>query len=158
VPQTFASYVTDHFQPLTTVDPAEPLDDLEPFAEMFAQARVVAIGESAHWVSEYTRLRHRLTRFLVSRCGFRVFALESGFSEGLAVDAWIDGGPGDLRTLAEQNLTYRMDRSAEMRSHLAWMREAGVRYAGLDLPGSAASPCRRWTGCGTGSRCRSSTN
>ncbi|SHN47879.1 erythromycin esterase family protein [Cryptosporangium aurantiacum] len=134
------SHVTDHFTPFTTVDPHEPLDDLEPLAALFAQARVVAIGESAHYVREYTLLRHRITRFLVERCGFTVFALESGFSEGVAVDAWIRSGRGDLRTLADQNLTYRMGQSAEMRGHLAWMREAGVRYAGLDLPGSAATP------------------
>jgi len=140
VPQSFPSHVTDHFTPLATLDPDAPLADLEPLAAVFAQARVVAIGESAHWVREYTLLRHRLTRFLAERCGFTVFALESGFSEGLAVDAWIAGGPGDVETLAEENLTYRMGRSAQLRAHLTWLREAGVRYAGLDLPGSAASP------------------
>jgi erythromycin esterase len=117
-----------------------PLDDLEPLAETFRSARVVAIGENAHLISEFYRFRHRLSRFLVERCGFTAFAMESGFSEGLAVDAWVRGGPGDLREIAHDKITYTMGRCQEMRDHLAWMREAGVRFAGLDVPGGTASP------------------
>lgn len=136
----FADYVTDHFHPLDTSDPSDPLDDLAPLEASLAGARVVAIGESAHWIDEYTQLRHRLLRLLQSRRERVVFALESGFSEGLAVDAWIAGGPGDVNDVAAGGLTYRMGQSARMRDQLTWMRSAGVRYAGLDLPGSAASP------------------
>ncbi|MFG1927427.1 erythromycin esterase family protein [Cryptosporangium sp. NPDC048952] len=114
----FAAYVTDNFHPLRTVDPGAPFDDLAPLR---TDARVVAIGESAHWVREYTLLRHRLLRFLASQ-GPVVFALESGFSEGQS-----------------QELTNRMGESSGMRDQLAWMRSAGVGYAGLDLPGSSAS-------------------
>lgn len=111
--------MADSFRSLSTVDPDAPFDDLD---DLFGGARVVAIGESAHWVREYTLLRHRVLRFLTSR-GPTVFALESGFSEGLSF-----------------GLTYRMGESSEMRDQLAWMRSAGVPYWGLDLPGSAATP------------------
>ncbi|UQU63194.1 erythromycin esterase family protein [Couchioplanes caeruleus] len=120
--------------------PFLPLDDLEPLAELVRDAKVVAIGESAHHVREYHDVRHRLTRILVERHGFSVFAMESGFSEGLAVDAWVRGGPGDLDDLAERHITYRMGQCAEMREHLLWMRSAGVRFSGIDVPGSATSP------------------
>jgi erythromycin esterase len=96
VPDALTRYVTGHAIPLDSLDPDAPLDDLEPLAARFRAARVVAIGESAHFVREYSLLRHRLLRFLVERCGFTVFAMESGFSEGLEVDAWVHGGPGDL--------------------------------------------------------------
>jgi erythromycin esterase len=125
---------------LATIDPAAPLDDLEPLAAVFASARVVAIGENAHMVREFYRLRHRLTRFLVERCGFTVFAMESGFSEGLAVDAWVRGGPGDVADVAADHITYTMGRCPEMRDHLTWMRANGVRFFGVDVPGSTASP------------------
>ncbi|EXG81416.1 erythromycin esterase family protein [Cryptosporangium arvum] len=133
----FATYVTDNFRPLRTVEPDPPFDDLEP---MLTGARVVAIGESAHWVREYTLFRYRLLRALAARGGPVVFALESGFSEGQLVSDWLSGGSGDVRSVADEGITYRMGQCAEMRDQLTWMRSAGVGYAGLDLPGSAATP------------------
>jgi erythromycin esterase len=139
----FSRYVTEQAIPLTTVDPSAPLDDLEPLAERLATARVIAVGENAHLVSEFYLLRHRLQRFLAERLGFTVYAMETGFSEGLAVDAWVRGAgtAEDLRTLADENITYTMGRCAEMRDHLQWMRAATppVRFFGLDVPGSTSS-------------------
>jgi erythromycin esterase len=124
---------------LATLDPAAPLEDLEPLRDLIGGARVVGIGESAHHVREYQLLRHRITRFLVERMGFTAFALESGFSEGLAVDRWVQGGDGD-----PTGLTYRFAESPETQAQLAWMRRvvAGggtLSYTGLDLPGDLAS-------------------
>lgn len=118
--------------------------NLDALPDLIGDARVVAIGESAHHVPDYQRLRHRLLRLLVERTGFTVFALESGFSEGLAVDAWIHGGPGELSEVAERGLTYSFGRSREMRDQLAWMRAVNdsggdLSYTGLDLPGGLAS-------------------
>ncbi|MFK3978822.1 erythromycin esterase family protein [Micromonospora sp. NPDC050397] len=146
MPDAFLDFVADEAMTLATLDPEAPLDDLEPLAVRLAGAKVVAIGENSHLVREFGLLRHRLTRFLVERLGFTVYGLESGFSEGLAVDAWVRGGPGDLRTIADNGITYTFGRSAEMRAHLEWMREANaagttpVRFFGIDVPGSTASP------------------
>lgn len=140
---TFHRYAAEHALPLTTIDPAAPLDDLEPLAERLVAARVIAVGENAHLVREFSLLRHRLHRFLADRLGFRVYAMESGFSEGLAVDAWVrgDGTADDLRTVADEGITYTMGRCGEMREHLTWMRAATppARFFGLDVPGSTAS-------------------
>jgi erythromycin esterase len=124
---------------LATLDPAAPLDDLEPLRDLVGGARVVGVGESAHHVREYQLLRHRITRFLVERMGFTAFALESGFSEGLAVDRWVQGGDG-----GPTGLTYRFAESPETQALLAWMRtvvaDGGtLSYTGLDLPGDLAS-------------------
>jgi erythromycin esterase len=124
---------------LSTLDPAAPLDDLEPLREIVGAARVVGLGESAHYVREYQLLRHRLVRFLVERMGFSVLALESGFSEGLAVGEWIRGGPGEVAEIAGRGLTYRLGLSPESHAQLTWAREAGLAYYGLDLPGDLAS-------------------
>jgi len=104
----------------------------------------VGVGESAHYVREYGLLRHRLVRFFVERMGFTLVAVESGFSEGLVVDRWIHGGDGTLAEIADRGLTYRFERSAEMRGFLEWMRQVNsaggaVTYAGLGLPGGLAS-------------------
>jgi erythromycin esterase len=104
---------------------------------------VIAIGENAHLVREFYLMRHRLQRFLAQRLGFTVYAMETGFSEGLAVDAWVRGdrAADDLRTVADDGITYTMGRCEEMRDHLMWMRAAAppVRFFGLDVPGSTAS-------------------
>ncbi|WP_051798921.1 erythromycin esterase family protein [Catenuloplanes japonicus] len=122
---------------LDTLDPTAPLDDLEPLRAAIGGARVVAIGETSHHVREYQLLRHRLLRFLVERMGFTAYAQESGFSEGLALAAWVAGGPGDFPA---DGLTYRFGNAPETRATFAWMRASGaVRYTGLDLPGDLAS-------------------
>lgn len=93
--------------------------DLVP--DLVGDARVVAIGETAHFVPDYARFRLRLMRLLVEKLGFTVVAFESGFSEGLAVDAWIHGGPGELSEVADRGLTYGFGRAPETRSS-SWSR------------------------------------
>ncbi|HWS31627.1 MAG TPA: erythromycin esterase family protein [Actinoplanes sp.] len=140
----FSGYVTENAIPLATLDPGAPFDDLEPLAARLASARVIAIGENAHLVSEFYLLRHRLQRFLTERLGFTVYAMESGFSEGQTVDAWVRGDlpAGELQTVAETGITYNMGKCAEMRNHLTSMRNGHqpVRFVGLDVPGSTSSP------------------
>ncbi|MBF9133058.1 erythromycin esterase family protein [Plantactinospora sp. S1510] len=146
MPDAFHDFVAEEAMTLATLDPGAPLDDLEPLAARLAGAKVVAIGENSHLVREFGLLRHRLTRFLVERLGFTLYGLESGFSEGLTVDDWVRGGPGDLRTIADVGITYTFGRCAEMRAHLEWMRKTNaagtkqVRFFGIDVPGSTASP------------------
>ena len=80
----FRTFVDDRSVLLNGLDPEAGFDDLEPLAGLFREARVVAVGESAHYVREFYLWRQRLLRFLAERCVFTVFAMESGFSEGLA--------------------------------------------------------------------------
>ncbi|MFD0472221.1 hypothetical protein ACFQ0B_30910 [Nonomuraea thailandensis] len=68
--------------PLRTLDPAAALNDLEWLDDAIGDARVVAIGESAHYNRETYELRHRLLRYLVERHGFGAYAMETGFTEG----------------------------------------------------------------------------
>ncbi|GLY06992.1 erythromycin esterase family protein [Actinoplanes sp. NBRC 101535] len=138
----FARYAADNAVPLATLDPHAPFDDLEPFADPLAGARVVAIGENSHLVSEFYRLRHRLQRFLTERLGFGVYALESGFTEGLAVDAWVRGERPVEEAINETGITYNMGKNREFREHLESLRTATppTRFFGLDVPGSTTSP------------------
>jgi erythromycin esterase-like protein len=45
--------------------------------------------------------------------GFTAFVMESGFSEALAVDVWVTGGPGTLDRLLVDGVTYHMGECAE---------------------------------------------
>lgn len=142
------AWIREHAIALKTIDPDAPLDDLEPLRELVGDARVVAIGENAHYVPEFSLLRDRVTRFLVERCGFTLIALEAGFSEGFALADWAQGAgePGDLEELAEACLAVGMGRVPEYRAGLGWVRERnragcepGVRYVGIDVPVAGGS-------------------
>lgn len=78
-------------RPLRTLDPAAPTDDLNWLDAVVGDARVVAIGESAHYNRECYLLRHRLLRHMVERHGFGAYALESRFAKGWQVDMWVRG-------------------------------------------------------------------
>ncbi|GIH12984.1 erythromycin esterase family protein [Rugosimonospora africana] len=128
---------------LRTLDPAAPLDDLEWLDAAIGDARVVAIGESAHYNHESYQLRHRLLRYLVERHGFSAYAMESGFTEGWRTDGWVHGGDDRLGEVMADGITSLMGLWAPMRTHLEWMREHNRRgslaFYGIDLGGSNAS-------------------
>ncbi|MFB9569241.1 erythromycin esterase family protein [Saccharopolyspora hordei] len=120
------------------------LEDLSSLGEVVGDARVVAIGENNHYIREFGRLRAEVVRFLVTELGFSVVALESGFAEGLVVDAWINGGPGGLAEVARDGFTFRHGDAVEVQELITWLREHNavggrVRFAGLDVPGSGGS-------------------
>lgn len=125
--------------PLRTLDPAAPLDDLAWLDEVVGEARVVAIGESAHYNAESYLLRHRVLRYLVERHGFGAYAMETGFTEAHLVDEWLRGGPGDLGHVMANGVTSLMGLWTQMGDHLEWMRRHGVGFHGVDLGGSNAS-------------------
>jgi erythromycin esterase len=144
--QSFTEWVADHAITTESLDPRAPLDDLEPLGELIGDARVVGIGESAHYVREFYLLRHRLLRFLAERCGFTVYAPEAPFTQAQAIDAWIQGGPGTVQEVAAAGVAIDLGRCREFHDQLAWMRAHNrtatrrLRLVGTDVPGSGGSP------------------
>src|SRR5690242_10361104 len=109
--------------PLSTLDPAAALDDLEPLARLIGDdARVVAVGESAHGAHEFYALRHRIIRCLVERMNFTALVWESGFPEGLMVDDFILGRRQDRDRVLADGMTMHMGRCREMGEILDWLR------------------------------------
>ncbi|WP_043626394.1 erythromycin esterase family protein [Nonomuraea candida] len=137
----FTGWLREHAVPLGHLDPEAPLDDLEPLRELIGDARVVAIGENSHFITEFAHLRQRILRFLAERCGFTVLAFEYGFSEGFPLDAWAQGQgtDDDLKTLLDATIPVGVEEP------LRWMRRhnatAGVptRFAGIDIPAAGGS-------------------
>lgn len=120
--------------------------DLDAVRALIGDARVVAIGEGAHNITEFHILRDHIVRMLVAEFGFTAFVMESGFAEGLVVNEWIHGGPGDVEAIAREGITYRFGECEPVRQQLSWMRgwnearEPSVSFYGMDLPGSSTSP------------------
>lgn len=118
---------------------AEPVS-VSSVAELIGDAEVVALGENNHHIREFGALRDGLLRHLVEERGFTVLGFEGGFPEGHLVDAWLQGGPGDVADIARDGFTFGLGDSAEVHEMLTWLRGRGVRFHGLDVPGSAGSP------------------
>lgn len=136
-----AEWLRDHAAPLTHLGADDPLDDLEPLREIIGGARIVAIGESSHFITEFKQMRQRILRFLVERCGFTVLAFEYGFSEGFPLDAWAQGEGADDDLTAHLAGTIPVGVDGPLR----WIRQYNattdipVRFAGIDIPAAGGS-------------------
>ncbi|WP_438306380.1 erythromycin esterase family protein [Streptomyces sp. HUAS TT11] len=142
------SWMRAHTTTLTTIDPAADLTDLEVLRSIVGDARVVAIGEGAHFVTEFSTVRRRLTRFLAERCGFTHFALEYSFAGAGVLDTWLAGE--DDRPLGEVSPAAADWGAADLmdwlRTHNATSRSP-LRFAGIDVPeagGACARSLSRW--------------
>ncbi|MEU8681711.1 erythromycin esterase family protein [Streptomyces sp. NPDC048611] len=139
-----ADWFRAHAHTLTTLDPQQSPDDLEALREIVGDARVVAIGEGAHFVEEFSLARRRVLRFLAERCGFTVLAMEFGFSEAFPLDRWLQGA-GDDGDLARVSRAAAEWGAADL---MNWLRHHNrtsghpLRFAGIDLPeaGGALRP------------------
>jgi erythromycin esterase len=134
--EVLAGWFGAHASPLATLDPHAPLEELEPLREIVGDARVVAVGEGAHFVEEFSLARARLLRFLAERCGFTVFALEFGFSEAFALDRWLQGAgdDGDLAAVSPAAVAWGAGGLMHwLRGH---NRTSGhrLRFVGIDVP------------------------
>lgn len=124
---------------LTSIEPDAPLDDLEPVRELVNGARVVAIGEGAHFIEELWTMRRRLIRFLCERLGFQLIAAEFDIGEGEELASWFTNSADarELREVSRGAADWGMAATAHwLRS---WGAPRGVRFAGLDAPNGGAA-------------------
>ncbi|HEX9334591.1 MAG TPA: hypothetical protein VF892_01850 [Pseudonocardiaceae bacterium] len=119
--------------PLRTLDPTQPLDNLAWLDKAIGDARVVAIGESAHYNREFYELRHRLLRYLVERHGFSAYAMETGFVEGWLTDDWVRIGGGQLGHVMANGITSLMGLWTRSR-----VSEGSVKVSGAAPVGSGS--------------------
>lgn len=105
--------------PLSTVDPNDPLDDLQLVPQL-ANRRVIAIGESTHGTSEFVQFRHRLFRYLAEQHGYRVFAMELPYSTGVKLNRYVHGEDVDVYDVLATS--YFFVPSEEMKATVEWMR------------------------------------
>ncbi|MFF0561651.1 erythromycin esterase family protein [Streptomyces sp. NPDC004266] len=137
----FTDWLHGHATPLSHLDPAAPLDDLEPLRDILDGVRVVALGEHSHFIDEFAAMRRRILRFLVERCGFTVLAFEYGFCEAIPLDAWAQGRgtDDDLSALLAAAVPIGLQEPARfIRRHNHTAKEP-VRFAGIDIPAAGGS-------------------
>ncbi|NNJ06160.1 erythromycin esterase family protein [Streptomyces sp. PKU-MA01144] len=116
--------------PLRTTGPDGDLADLRPLGRMVGDAKVVGLGEATHSSHEFFALKHRVLRYLVEHEGFRTFALETSWSSGLRLDAYVRTGEGDPRRIMREEFqdTYAWWNTEEYLALVEWMRAYNVRH------------------------------
>ncbi|WP_155371338.1 erythromycin esterase family protein [Catellatospora vulcania] len=125
-------------------------------ATLPARPRLLGLGEPTHGEELFLRVRNQLLRHLVEHEGYRSVALESDCLAGLAVDAYVAGGPGSLDDVMAHGISHGWGASAANRELVSWMREYNqgrpdgerLRFFGFDAPTEtmyAASPRRALT-------------
>lgn len=120
VPEPVRAWLATAATPITSFAPDAPLTDLEPLRKIVGAARLVGLGEATHGSSEFFAFKRRALEFLVRELGFTDFAIENGWEETEAADAWIQGGPGELQTALRALSPLWQTR--EYASILSWMR------------------------------------
>ncbi len=132
-----------HTSSLTSLDPDADVEDLAALEQIVGDARVVAIGEGAHFVEEFSRVRQRVLRFLSERCGFTVFALEFSFAEAPAVDRWLRGRvDGNLEEVSRNAADWGAGGLLTWLRALNATRTDPLHFVGIDGPeaGGALRP------------------
>jgi erythromycin esterase len=139
--ELFEHWAAMHALPLRTVEPGGDVADLRQLASVIGMARVVALGEPAHGAHEPLSFRNRLFQYLVEDQGFTAIAIESGLPESRRVQDFVEGGPGDVRQIVRDNLSYNFGTLGENVELVEWMRSYNanvahrrkVRFYGIDL-------------------------
>lgn len=115
-------------------DERQPLSHAE-LDDIIADARVIGIGESAHFVAEHHHARASLVEALI-QSGVTGLALEIGHDEAPLIEQWLAGHrPEELRALVGSLTTALYGTFLEdLRGRLP--RGHGIRVLGVDLPNS----------------------
>jgi erythromycin esterase-like protein len=89
VPDDITRWLTEHANPLSSLTPGVPTEDMKPLGDVLRGTRIVGLGESTHGTSEFFRLKHRIVEFLVREAGFTTLAMEASQSAGHALNVYV---------------------------------------------------------------------
>lgn len=124
--------------PLKTVEAGKGLEDMEPLLEILKDVEVVGMGESTHGSREIFQMKHRMFEFLVTKMGYRVFALEASLPDCIAMDRYVTTGQGDPAQ-AVQAQGFWTWATEEVLGLIKWMRAYNekngnvLRVVGVDM-------------------------
>ena len=139
----FIAWAREEAIPLSIPRHDDNYDDLGFLGDVVGDARIVAIGENAHYLHEWNRIRARVFKYLVEEHGFNTFVLESGLVESRAIHEYVAGGDVDWDTVVN-SVTNAWGIWAELQELIQWMRaynanpnrDRELRFYGMDGSGN----------------------
>ena len=141
----FIEWARTQAVPLTIPRQDDNYADLHFLSSVIGNKRIVAVGESAHYLYEWNRWRARLFKYLALERGFTTFVLESAFVEGRIVHEYVAGVDHDWDSVALAiNNVWGV--WAEINELIRWMRDWNknpyrpreLRFYGMDGSGNWA--------------------
>ena len=143
--EAFIEWAREHAVPLSIPQQDDDYDDLHFLPSVIGGTRIVAVGESAHYLHEWNRWRARLFKYLALEHGFTTFVLESALVEGRLVHEYVAGVDHDRDSVAAAiNNVWGV--WAEINELIRWMRDwngdperpTELRFYGMDGTGNWA--------------------
>jgi erythromycin esterase len=127
---------------LATVEPGGSDKDLQPFASIIGNARIIGLGEATHGTHEFITMKARLVEYLVTKMGFTTFIMENNWGSSQIVNAYINGGTQPLDDVMRAGL-FQSWQTQEYHDMLEWMRAynanpahtAKLHFYGMDIQG-----------------------
>jgi erythromycin esterase len=139
-PEPVRQAIADAVVACDTVDPREPLTDLDAIGSRVTDATVVGLGEPSHGTREVFRLKHRLFRYLVEERGCRALAVEANFSDALALNEHVVDGEGTARERLLDSAVHDVYHCESVLALVEWIRAYNeahptdpVRVYGFDM-------------------------
>ncbi len=118
----FIRWAKEHAVPINPDASDDDFRDLAPLKEVIGDARVVGVGESLHYVGEFSRFRSRLFKYLVKEMNFTTFAFECGPTEAKCTHDYVLG-IHDRFDDAVMGITDIFGVWQDIQDLLRWMRE-----------------------------------
>lgn len=126
--------------PLKTVKAESGFEDLKPLENILKDKKIVSVGEGTHGTKEFFQMKHRMFEFLVTKMGYRLFAIEAGFGDAQVVNDYILYGKGNVND-AVKALKYWTWKTEEVSSMMEWMRnynrndnnKTKIKFYGFDV-------------------------
>ncbi|MCY1071592.1 protein-L-isoaspartate(D-aspartate) O-methyltransferase [Nannocystis sp. RBIL2] len=118
----------DRALPMLIRECGEPLRDLDAHAldaliDRIGDARLVLLGEATHGTSEFYRLRARLSRALIERCGFDFVAVEADWPDAMRIHRYVTDAPRSHVEFAPfSRFPTWMWRNEEVSEFVEWLR------------------------------------
>jgi erythromycin esterase len=125
--------------PVHSVEFGSGFADLQALRPVFEGAKIIGLGESAHGVRDFYRLKHRLVEFLVEELGFTAIALEASYAGCQPINDYLLRGVGDRADVLTGQHYMAWD-TEEFAALLDWLRahnqgaaeDRKVAFYGLD--------------------------
>ena len=114
-------WIQQHAIPLRTTDPGGSNADLAPLQQIVGNAGIVGLGEETDGTHEIIDIKARLTEFLISDMGFTTFIMENDWGSSQLLDAYINGGGGNLTKVMSQSL-FGSGQRRQYQALFEWMR------------------------------------
>lgn len=137
-------------KPFDTCEPRDDQRDLAFLDKLVGNAHIVALGEGTHGTSEFFQMKHRIVRYLATKKGFTVFAIEANMPEAYRMNDYVLTGRGDPKALLDGMYFWTWN-TQEVLDMVQWMRaynasgKGRIQFTGFDMqtPDTAAAIARR---------------